>query len=423
MRRHVLPTIVILPTLFWSTTASAGKRFCLRLPPDNTYIYDASPRPGGFDYLEDYGRRNGDDWGIPGMWAYIETTSGTVVWGSSSCFGGFCLLLPAALDNSGCTPFVNTPGGTAAETFRIRYFHSGSFPDGSSYTVYNCASTNPYYPSCATATNVIEDVYVPAGVSPTHYENLSLVPENLLAWEIAFSMKRFPLPSTPVAVKYYNSQAASEQGVATAASWGDDGNPQIAMTGTAYRSKWVLAHEYGHVYSVFRNASLSPSDVNYCYLSGTCQHSITSAEYQAAAAMEGFADFLGVAVWNDLALNSVAYIPKYNSSTTGSLINLETGHTGFEAKYYETQICSGTCLNGIGVELDWARTFWDFHTNYSSAPSVNSTASVFEEIYPWTVSGMTKAYYTEFRNGVESVMGSTWESQFVNQAQANGVDW
>jgi hypothetical protein len=424
MRRHILSIIVVPTLLFWSATASAAERFCLRLPPDLTQIYDASPRTMSLDYLEDYGRRNGGDWGMPGMRAHIETAAGDDVFGSTSCFGQICLILTAPLDNDGCTTYVNTPGGSSAETFRIRYTQSGAFADGSSYQVWDCGSSNPFYPSCGAATNVIENVAAAAGSNVTHYENLPATVTNILAWEIGFSMKRFPLASTPIAVKYYDATAAAEQGVSTNAWFTSEGTPRINVTGNVYKSKFTFAHEYGHVYSMLRIPSLTTSDFDYCYNTvGPCQHTRTSTEYQAIAAIEGFADFFSAAVWNDGDYNSLAFIPLPDGAYDGELINLESGHSGHEAKYYETNVCNGSCLNGLGVELDWARTFWDFYTNYSPGASVESIALVFDDIHPWPVNGLTDDFYTDFHNGVDNVMGATWETRFVGQAQSNGIDW
>lgn len=102
---------------------------------------------------------------------------------------------------------------------------------------------------------------------------------------------------------------------------------------------------------------------------------------------------------------------------------LWTQGPGYELKYYETNVCNGNCTHGLGVQLDWARAFWDFYTNYSPAPLLNDLGLVFEAIYPWTPNGTTNAFYTEFYNGVESVMNSTWKSRFISVAAANGIDW
>jgi hypothetical protein len=424
MQRQIFP-IIIGSTLLWSATASAAERFCLRLPPDNTHIYDASPRVGGFDYQEDYGRRFSDDWGIAFMKVHIETMSGTDVWGSTWCSGNVCLLNFESLDSQGCTGYVDTPGGTLGETFRIRYVHSGSNVLGSTYAIQDCSSSNPFYPSCASATNVIENVAAAAGSNVTTYEDLPMSVENMLAWELAFSIKRFPMIDTPITVKYYDTTAANAQGItSTSTQWSSQGAPQINIRGAGWRNKSTMAHEYGHAYSVFRNPNFVYSDLDYCYnTGGACQHTTTSTEYQSAAATEGFAEFFSAAVWNNAGLNAQAYLVQPTSSSSGTLIDLEFGQPGYELKFYETQVCNGTCTNGLGVELDWARTLWDLYTNYSPAPLMNDLGLVFDEMHPWAASGTTNAYYIDFRDGVESALNSTWRSRFQSVAAANGIDW
>ncbi len=137
------------------------------------------------------------------------------------------------------------------------------------------------------------------------------------------------------------------------------------------RRKFVVAHEMGHI--LHRRAAYERGGEkgnNSCSLGGTntCTtgsgHQLRSFERNSCAATEGFADFVATDVWNThstSASNPTAY---YASNTTE--VNAESGHSGYESKYCEDE-CSPSCASGRGVELDWLRAFWDFHTNNGSS--------------------------------------------------------
>lgn len=403
-------------TMAWAERADA-KVFCFQLDKANPMIWDASPRAGIpiVDYGEDFGRKNSNHFYLPFMEAHIETMSGVQVFGGTGC-GGACYAYQE-LDQYGCTGSVVTPNPGGSETFKVVYRPIGA-DDSWTSTVWDCSSTNPLYPGCSIPIVVVNNVSVVGNV--THYLTLGQTAVNWLYWSISQTMSRFPIVGD-VNVDYYDPVAAG--GLGTGTIYDHGGEWTIRVTGNGYRSKFTVAHEYGHVVSLFNQFTVDYDEFDYCYNSASpCQHTVTSKEYQHIAASEGFGNFFSTALWNNYAQPSTRFFGQPTGPNTGNVWNAEVGAAGQEDRYYETNGCSPFCTAGVGVELDWMRAFWDFYTDTGSHPSILDIADVFGANYPFVETDLTDEYYEDFVDAVYGETGISMGSRFVTVAQANGID-
>jgi hypothetical protein len=156
-----------------------------------------------------------------------------------------------------------------------------------------------------------------------------------------------------------------------------------------------------------------------CYTASS--HAIDSAENQSCAAMEGFAHFVAVRAFNDHqdGDNPGAVLQYWRDS--GLTVNVEQGPDGGVDKYYEA-VCGGNAQNaaGSGVELDWMRTWWDYHTNTTVGFKPDQTVMMDEiaENGNWT----SQNTYSFISDGIESSSGSDQRDRWDAISQANGID-
>lgn len=150
--------------------------------------------------------------------------------------------------------------------------------------------------------------------------------------------------------------------------------------------KFKFIHELGHWISVITTngkiRGTGCSGANYqnftdCPSVGT--HAMTSKETGRCAAGEGFAHFYSASIWN-LTSESDCFFKLWS----GVKINCESGDITHPTRYMEK-----TCNNdwdwnqdgvdeyhtwdGLGVELDWFRVFWNMRTDACSPTASVST--------------------------------------------------
>ena len=149
--------------------------------------------------------------------------------------------------------------------------------------------------------------------------------------------------------------------------------------------KFVIAHEYGHC-----NLDLAISTENVpkdCTWDDQDFHDMQGGypEYTSCAAMEGWANFVAADVWNDNIHGGGdpnAWVRYWKADY--EVISADNGHGGCADSYRDesdyrrayadtcfdssptwddaTECSSGDC-DGVGYELDWMRTFYDYHTD------------------------------------------------------------
>lgn len=143
---------------------------------------------------------------------------------------------------------------------------------------------------------------------------------------------------------------------------------------------------------------------------------MASKETGKCAFHEGFAHFYAADVFNDHGDTSCSY--EYSKNEFGSdstpEVNCESANGDFHVKYMETD-CHVGGMGGYGVELDWMRTFWDMHTDYSL--TFNDLVEWMDDAEPW---GTYDAYdeLDEEANTIGGTLNTAWD-----WAKAlNGID-
>lgn len=131
-------------------------------------------------------------------------------------------------------------------------------------------------------------------------------------------------------------------------------NPIIYISPSQWRNKFIVAYEYGHMILTF-----TANYLNDCSLFGS-GHNMKSIEYHSCAAMEGWAHFVSADIWNQghSGSNPGAVFVYWNSSATVYDVEYGSDQKNCYDQYPNTWLC-----DYIGVELDWLRFWWDFHTN------------------------------------------------------------
>lgn len=164
----------------------------------------------------------------------------------------------------------------------------------------------------------------------------------------------------------------------------------ICIADSADQLKYVLGHEYGHI-----NLALSSSITwtNDCTYDGDTlgNHHMRSAEWDSCAAHEGWAHFVSADMWTGGNIHSGGNPSGWmrypffgnpvidfsdNDFSTGCMANANDSTGGrYIVQYADTcwdpadatpwdddSNCSGGDCTDIGAELDWARTWWMYHT-------------------------------------------------------------
>lgn len=164
----------------------------------------------------------------------------------------------------------------------------------------------------------------------------------------------------------------------TACACSSGGQGHIAVQNSLSNRKFVLGHEYGHraLYSTLASPGSYPNNCGYDSDNDSNPnngHSMTSLEWNSCAAMEGWAHFASADMFtaNHHAGGDPSGWFRY---IAGELIDPEaqwdpSATCAVEIDQYADQCFSfpSSCNNGdcdrVGTELDWMRTFWDYHTD------------------------------------------------------------
>ncbi len=191
--------------------------------------------------------------------------------------------------------------------------------------------------------------------------------------------------------------------------------------------KFLVGHELGHAHVAhwfnynpgFGDMYSRNEGGSFCTWSGAGAHSIHSKEYSSAALIEGYPHYFATYAFNYVA--SYAGFWYYKDGTGVTEVNMENGNTGGTTRFMETN-CTGS-HNGRGVELDWARQFWDFRTNPGAKPS---NYAILRMIKNSLLSGWTNTNtYSKMQGGVstyDSQNGTSFLSRWNDFGAYNGID-
>lgn len=213
----------------------------------------------------------------------------------------------------------------------------------------------------------------------------------------------------------------------------DDGANGCAAAGdSGSRSKFVALHEIGHTEIMLHMATLEPlSTFNSGYTPpasapGSCtasSYSMGSWEYNVVGFREGFAHFYAIRVFNDPDGGDDATMGWLN----GAVWNVETNSTNAAGGRLVNNCYGGVNLiaNGTSTNIDWARTFWDWHA--PSAVAAYTIRDIYDRVidrhYAGTATLTNYNYYSEFYNGVGALGSSAGvKDAWVQDACWNGID-
>ena len=200
-------------------------------------------------------------------------------------------------------------------------------------------------------------------------------------------------------------------------------------TGSTQR-KFVLAHEYGHA-NLARSSDGYTNDCSY----GDSSHGMRGIEYNSCAAMEGWAHFVAADVWNSgehSGGDPTGWFVYWGNGNP--LIDVEAGQggcaamsgdpNGFRSSYadvcfsagwaFDENCSSGDC-DGYGVELDWMRAWWDFHTDDDLAGSRPDHADLHEIVDDATWSA------SDAWDGMVAALNGGWLTRWLDAGGWNGI--
>ena len=278
------------------------------------------------------------------------------------------------LDEDGCTEEFTSD----ASTFRLEYMLWSENPtepdpfDRNFLLGYACDGM-PNLSSCVQDPQPIGSI-TPNGSGDTivtaTFSDPGAVPDQAAHfpfWSMTFAESRLGQPDLlaladrrPVYVPVDQAgQIAS--GTATTRVFG--GFPTTWSKGDGWHYKVSAAHEYAHaILQVLGIPGFGPPHLDYDFNSSS-GHRLDSVEWQAAAALEAFANLYALATWHDLA-GTPPFI--YTFPQGGDLF----GNNVPISVPLSSPICQiQSCGAGTAVELDWVSALVDFHRD-ASAPSL-----------------------------------------------------
>lgn len=204
----------------------------------------------------------------------------------------------------------------------------------------------------------------------------------------------------------------------------------IWLTDFGADKKFAIAHEMGHRilglyvgnYNNDDTYDLDSNDVIQICDTSTA-HAMWSMEYDAAAAMEGWAHFMAAAAFNDRAGDNPGAMFRYWSSL--NTIDVEQSSPQFPSNYFDT-VCSQVAValpTKMGVELDWLRHWWDYYTNAldvdpGARPTVQQMMAEIDAAPAWS----RGTAWTSIREGVSSYSGEDQLDRWDQHGAWNGVD-
>ncbi len=392
---------------------AAEHRLCLRYDIGWSVI-DASPRSlspnildfDGYDAGEDYGRRDDPDGFAPARMLVQVRDSTGVLWGWR----------PIGAD--GCTGFFDTLDAIVS----FQYVNWSFWRDtGNHIAAIYCGADD------CTMTRDELDVPVPQTTDIELTIAMDQPQPRIMLWGLAFSEQRHPhgRDRLTYAVHYNDAAAVMELAGYPEATTGDiiGRNATVMLRGFAHRRKYTLAHEYGHAVTLgdFITTHINDPGADYCYSQVTCtaSHDWTSLEYQSAAAVEGYADYYALAVWNEL-FEGVGY--RFDTDGAKFFATHATDDPITSAYIANTCNHALNCLPGIGVQRDWAFFLWDLTSGPSPVFSATEVLRLPANAYPWPINTRDASFWANFNASAASAHGAAQMQAFNWRALVRGVD-
>lgn len=411
--------LLVWPSLAWAVSV----RVCVSAKLNPMMLWDYSPTFDGRDLLEDRGRLDQPGaLAIPRMLTRVSNRSaGDVrIWGW------------APLGDDGCTTPFEAPIGDELiiESASWSYFEESNV----SVVSLECPTNNGDCTSWTSERQLLVppnggDLQVVVGGTRSSYVHFAA----------AVAESQVPTSSNR---QYYTRTGIELQTVSGRFA---GGKPTASIGGDAFRRKFTVAHEYGHLKTLIdRVPNFSNADVDYCYgAPGNCTLTWAEAslEWQSAAAIEGFADFFAMLVWNDpeaapydgvRAWSAVAnawtcrYSPGPSDPNPQVLPDdcLPPGSlrtTVAPSWNYQNNCEPHNCPFGVATASDWAFALWDMRV-LTDVPTTD-LLEMLNFAYPWRVNGENPLYWNDFIGAIVGpILSGDDLAAWMISAEQRGID-
>ncbi len=152
-------------------------------------------------------------------------------------------------------------------------------------------------------------------------------------------------------------------------------------------------------------------------------HAFDSPEWQSAAAVEGFAHFYSMLVFNDPSggLGVIAYNQEIGSIMTLSETEIGAHRTDEPESSWRGLLPMNAQLDGVAVERDWAFFLWDTVTG-ANAISPSTVLLWLSNAYPWpTPSQDNSDWWTNFHGNNIDPLTAAQQSKAESAAASREV--
>ncbi|WP_052559437.1 hypothetical protein [Enhygromyxa salina] len=346
----------------------------------------------GRDLREDFGRLD-----EPGSLRFPRlltsvTLDGDRIWGW------------APLDDEGCSTEFDAPVGATLEV--ESYFWSYFSETSVSVVSLDCAGSEI---DCHSKGSV-KPVPVPPGGGDLQVEYATR--QSYIHFAAAFAERRVPTAHNET----YCTRTSV--GANTISNRFAGGWPTSNIGHSVFASKFSVTHEYGHLKTLVHSVpSFSNAQADYCYGGPndcTLTWSAESTEWQSAAAIEGFADFFAMLVWNDVSaaprdgvkawsVSGSQWQCRYHPDTNelgeptlpdDCILDGSDLTTIADSWHHQANCEPDMCPSGVATASDWAFALWDMRV-LTSVPSA-TLLGLLSLSYPWKVNGTSSTYFDEF---------------------------
>jgi hypothetical protein len=363
------------------------------------------------DYGEDKGRWEGER-PFPAsrrLVRVLDDATDEVVWGWGP------------LDELGCTGvFDDDALKNPLTDVRIQRIRWSLTPEGTSIIGYECElSDGGMAPAgsdgqCETLTPSLDEITASIGGGSvscggggesvdhcTDYEigeGLFLEPIDYSLWSVTFADTQVnPQGAAFQPTEIYLLQE-TDTGNNTGTSAGPwmGGHPTVRFKFNEFHSKFTAAHEYGHLafFSIPNEQDSPPhpfdpiNDLDYTAQS-LPSHLLNSPEWDAAAAVEGFANLAALMAWYDLDDSPIRYVRLDEAGDGGQARTMRD--------FASMANCIPGCMTGQSNELNWGGALREFLIGIP-APSLSLVAGMLSAVHGsmWYPSGLNDDFADEF---------------------------
>jgi hypothetical protein len=420
-RRWAVSTAAVLAILYPSTAHAVAVRVCITVENDPALLLDYSPTMDGRDALEDFGRLDQPDaLRVPRILTRIQS-NGATIWGW------------APVGDDGCTTTFDAQAGTSID---IENYWWSYFADSEvSVISLECDQDDS---DCVTGPSSELDMALIPTSGGIIEVTLDASRRSFVHFAASFAESQTPTSSIS-GTRYYTRTGIPLNTVGNRFA---GGKPTANLGGDAFGRKFTVAHEYGHLKTIVQSTpGFSDADADYCYGEGSCtaNHTMSSPEWQSAAAIEGFANFYAMSIWNDMdgsprdavlvkALDDSTWDCRYQPDPNMFVPMLPDACVAANSPltvvadswHYQLNCSPDACPAGVATQSDWAFALWDMRL-YTSA-QFPVLLNLLSTAYPWSINGENQLFWNNFVNAANVQLTPPQLNTWLGVADTRGID-